>query len=148
MKLILAVAGGMIGLMVTASAIYLAWTVFPYIKSRTNKEAAGGSLAERDFLCSQTTAAMMKWTYFDYALIGVFGIGSLFLFTDVVAVIRDSDSYPLYHYGYLLCGFVFTLFGMMFMVLRFTLVLRLVRPDRTAALPDNHYEPSGAEQAD
>ncbi|MDF2962704.1 MAG: hypothetical protein K0S39_4439 [Paenibacillus sp.] len=150
MKLILAIVGGSMGLLVTASAVFMAWALFQHRKNQSNQEAAQGNLSDGETISSinAVSAVMLRWTFFDYALIAVFTIGSLFLFTDVIAVIRDAQSYPLYHYGYLLCGFVFTLFGMLFMVLRLAFVLTLVRPDRPAGLPNNHNQPSGADQAE
>jgi hypothetical protein len=145
LKLILALVGGSIGLLVTASAVFLAWAMYQYLK---HKKEAGTGPSLQSVQANTISSVLLRWTFFDYALIAVFAIGSLFLFTDVIAVIRDSESYPLYHYGYLLCGFIFTLFGMLFMVLRLLLVLRLIRTDGAAALPDNHDQPSGADQAE
>lgn len=150
MKLFLAIVGGSIGLLVTASAVLMAWAFFQHRKSQLTEQPASGNPSENKGTAADSpiSAAMLKWTFFDYGLIAVFAIGSLFLFTDVIAVIRDADSYPLYHYGYLLCGFIFTLFGMLFMILRLKFVLSLVRTSRPAAITDNHDQPSGANQAE
>jgi hypothetical protein len=147
LKLILALLGGGLGLVVTALAVYMAWMLFQH---RKNKEASQGSLSDGIQAAADSVSAglLLRWTFFDYAFIGVFAIGSLFLFTDAIAVIRDADSYPLYHYGYLLCGFVFTMFGMLFMVLRFALVLSLLRPHGAPSLPDHHYKPGQTNQAE
>ncbi|PZE20927.1 hypothetical protein [Paenibacillus xerothermodurans] len=151
MKLTLAIVGGGLGLIVTAAAVFMVWLL---LQHRQNREPSPGGLLEgAQAADSAPYGLLLRWTYFDYALIGVFGIGSLFLFTDVVAVIRDADSYPLYHYGYLLCGFVFTFLGMLFMVLRFAFLLSIVRShgalshtDGTVTVPNHHDEPSHANE--
>lgn len=141
MKMTLAILGGVTGLIVTASAVML---VLFMLQQRSKKE--------QDATPGQNEPGganmLLQWTYFDYALIGVFAIGSLFLFTDVVAVIRDADSYPLYHYGYLLSGFVFTLLGMLFMVLRLAAVLSLVRSRGPLPAHDHHDHPGHADQTE
>ncbi|MFE5319141.1 hypothetical protein ACFQ88_10565 [Paenibacillus sp. NPDC056579] len=139
MKLTLAILGGVIGLVITASAVMLVWYL---LQQRSKKEQEAS--ADRQGGASM----LLQWTYFDYALIGIFMIGSLFLLTDVVAVIRDADSYPLYHYGYLLSGFVFTLLGMLFMVLRLAVVLSLVRSRGAVPAHDHHDHPGHADQAE
>ncbi|WP_156043134.1 hypothetical protein [Paenibacillus sp. UNC451MF] len=139
MKMILAILAGGVGLIVTASAVLLIWFVY---QLRSNKEQENTHSGQLPAVAS----LLLQWTFFDYALIGVFAIGSLFLFTDVLAVIRDADSYPLYHYGYLLCGFVFTLFGMLFMIARLAVVLSLVRTRGPVSSPDHHHHPSHADQ--
>jgi len=138
LKMTLAILGGAVGLIVTASAIMLIWFVY---QLRSSKEQGSSQNPQK----TGAASFLLQWTFFDYALVGVFAIGSLFLFTDVVAVIRDADSYPLYHYGYLLCGFVFTLFGMLFMVARLAVVLSLVRPGGPAPAPDHHSHPGHAD---
>ncbi|NOU97905.1 hypothetical protein GC093_32465 [Paenibacillus sp. LMG 31456] len=150
MKLILAIVGGSIGLLVSASAVFMAWALFQHHKTKSTQETVTGEPSEKMGITSGSavSAAMLRWTFFDYALIAVFAIGSLFLFTDVIAVIRDAESYPLYHYGYLLCGFVFTLLGMLFMILRLAFVLSLVRSDRPVTVQDNHNHPGSADQAE
>lgn len=136
----LAIIAGLIGLLVTGSAVLMAWLTMNQLQERRKQETANGKLLDGSF------RHLLRWTYFDYALIGVFTIGSLFLLADVLAVIRDAQSYPLYHYGYLVCGFVFMLFGMLFMVLRLSLVLSLVRVESTFSGPDQHEHPDKAEQ--
>lgn len=160
MKLTLALLAGIAGLIVTASAVMLVWMVIQQQRSKSrpeNEQAAGEGAEDRKLSeaseeksppLSAAASMLLQWTYFDYALIGVFVVGSLFLFTDVIAVIRDSASYPLYHYGYLLCGFVFTGLAMLFMVLRLAAVLSLVRSGRTVPAPDEHRHPGEADQAE
>jgi len=63
-------------------------------------------------------------------------------------VLRDSASYPPYHYGYLLCGFVFTFAAALMMLLRLALVLALARGAQRLAGADHHqHEPNHAEHA-
>jgi hypothetical protein len=142
MNIILAFLAGGIGLLVTASAILMAWLAMQRHKNIRNQETSQGSLQQG------ISRQMLQWTFFDYALILVFAIGSLFLFTDVLAVIRDAQSYPLYHYGYLLCGFIFTLFGMLFMILRLSVVLSLIRSQCLFSPPNQNDHPRQAEQAE
>ena len=159
MKLTLALLAGIAGLIVTASAVMLVWMVIQQQRSnskpeqeRAGEETENGELSDAGEDKSPPLPAaasmLLQWTYFDYALIGVFAVGSLFLFTDVIAVIRDSASYPLYHYGYLLCGFVFTVLAMLFMVLRLAAVLSLVRSGRAVSAADEHRHPGEADQAE
>ncbi|WP_248924950.1 hypothetical protein [Paenibacillus hamazuiensis] len=131
MNFLLALFGGLIGLFVTGAAVFMAWL---YLQHRKQPETS-----------AYEPPVLLKWTSFDYALIILFLIGSLFLFTDALAVIRDRESYPLYHYGYLLCGFVFTFLGMLFMVVRLALVLSMVRSGSLRA-PNHHNHPGDADQ--
>lgn len=126
MMTLLAVIGGLIGLAVTGSAVLLAWSV--YTQSKTHD--------------------LFRWTYFDYALLALFMVGSLFLFTDLIAVLRDASAFPPYHYGYLLCGFVFTFAGMLMMSVRLMLTVSLIRTGRPAPVPNHHEQPSQAEQTE
>ncbi|OXM84092.1 hypothetical protein [Paenibacillus rigui] len=160
MKLTLAVLAGVVGLIVTASAVMLIWFVMQQKQKMQNKpeelqannHPEEGHGAEEQMQGSSPLQSiaplLLQWTFFDYALIGVFAVGSLFLFTDVIAVIRDAASYPLYHYGYLLCGFVFTLLSMLFMILRFATVLSLVRSGRAFSAADKHSHPGETNQAE
>ncbi|UQZ82761.1 hypothetical protein SK3146_01921 [Paenibacillus konkukensis] len=138
----LAILGGAVGLLVTASAVMLIWLFM----QRKQRNRSGEETQESPL--AGLSSMLLQWTYFDYALIAVFAIGSLFLFTDAVAVIRDAASYPLYHYGYLLCGFVFTLLGMLFMILRLGVVLSLIRTGRAGLAPDHHRHPGDADQTE
>jgi hypothetical protein len=141
MNMILAVLAGAIGLLVTASGIVMAWLMMQQPKSKSVQETSPRSYQPA------LSGYLLKWTFFDYALIVIFIIGSLFLFADILAVLRDTQSYPLYHYGYLLCGFVFTLFGMLFMVLRLVTVLSLVRTQILFPAPNEDDHPDQAERS-
>jgi hypothetical protein len=50
----------------------------------------------------------------------LFGCGAVFLLVDLIAISKVVDQYqfPPYHYGYLLCGFIFCLLGMLFSTIR------------------------------
>lgn len=157
MKLTLAMLAGIVGLIVTASAVMLIWLVIQQKQKSKVAESQSSEPSSKQEASHEGDGAsplipvsslLLKWTYFDYALIGVFAVGSLFLFTDVIAVIRDAESYPLYHYGYLLCGFVFTFMSMLYMILRFASVLSLVRTGSTASVTDEHRHPGQADQAE
>ncbi|MGF9916124.1 hypothetical protein ABEX47_27450 [Paenibacillus ehimensis] len=167
MMTMLAWLGGAIGLVVTGSAVLLAWTVY------SRAQAAASSASETADACDTVTpeAAVLtkerpenqpslssslvreagpflaRWTYFDYALLALFLVGSLFLFTDLLAVLRDAEQYPPYHFAYLLCGFVFTLAGMLMMLVRLALTIASVRSERPLPAPDHQDHPGHAEQA-
>jgi hypothetical protein len=65
----------------------------------------------------------------------------------LLGVLRDRQSYPLYHFGYLLSGIVFALLGMLFLLLRHGIVLQAARSgDRS--FPGHHHEPNHADQAE
>ncbi|MCP3775090.1 hypothetical protein NLX71_17595 [Paenibacillus sp. MZ04-78.2] len=173
MMMTLAWLGGAIGLIATGSAVLLAWTVYSRAKAeaaplavpeeaaaedKANPEDSGNAAAQTKerpedrlslsaALVRQAGPHLARWTFFDYALLALFLIGSLFLFTDLLAVLRDAEQYPLYHFPYLLCGFVFTVAGMLMMLVRLALTLASVRSDRPLPAPDHQDHPGHAEQA-
>ncbi|NEN83613.1 hypothetical protein G3T11_15080 [Paenibacillus elgii] len=159
MMTMLAWLGGAIGLVVTGSAVLLAWTVYSRAKaeaapSAVPEEAAAQDTANPEELPSISAALvrqagphLARWTFFDYALLALFVVGSLFLFTDLVAVLRDAEQYPPYHLAYLLCGFVFTLAGMIMMIVRLALTIASIRSERPLPAPDHQDHPGHAEQA-
>jgi hypothetical protein len=132
----LAVFASVLGLAVTGAAVYTAWYVFQLRKGKEGVDPPGQF--ERTLL--------LRWTLFDYSLLLLSLIGLLFLLTDLIGVLRDRDLYPYYHYGYLLCGFIFTLLGLLFMLARLFVVLRLA--NQGSAAPHNHDEPDEAHQAE
>ncbi|MNC15398.1 hypothetical protein D3C75_632140 [compost metagenome] len=111
----LQVFAAVLGLAVIGGAVYTVWRMFQ-IKGKTG---APGT-AERQFL--------LRWTVFDYAVLALVLVGLIFLLADVIGVIKDRDQYPYYHYGYLLSGFIFSLVGLVFMLVRLAMVLRLANP--------------------
>jgi hypothetical protein len=145
MNLILAIFGSVLGLAVTAAAVYTAWMVRQYGKERS------GSAEDR---AAWMAELFMGWTVFDAAVVALFACGTLLLLADAFGVIRDRSSYPSYHYGYLLCGVTFSVMGMLFVLIRLSVVLRTGhkaaeakrRADRLAggaggAAPHEHREP-------
>ncbi len=127
---ILQVFAAILGLAVTGGAVYTVWRLF----QAKGKTGAPGKL-ERQLL--------LRWTVFDYAVLALVLIGLVFLLADVIGVIKDRDQYPYYHYGYLLSGFIFSLVGLVFMLVRLAMVLRLANPDPSAVdegnKPDQAY---------
>ncbi|MDF2938604.1 MAG: hypothetical protein K0Q90_3977 [Paenibacillaceae bacterium] len=113
---ILQIFAAILGLAVTGGAVYTVWRMFQ-VKAKTG---APGKL-ERQLL--------LRWTVFDYAILVLVLVGLVFLLSDVIGVIKDRDQYPYYHYGYLLSGFIFSAVGLVFMLVRLTMVLRLANPD-------------------
>lgn len=150
MMTLLALLGGAVGLAVTGTAVFMAWSIFARAQAR--KEQGNGNNSEPAENPSgwlrESAPHLLKWTYFDYALLALFSIGSLFLFTDLIAVLRDADQYPPYHFAYLLCGFVFTFSGMLMLVVRMALILSLVRTDRRGLAPHHHDHPGNTEHAE
>ncbi|GAB7056597.1 MULTISPECIES: hypothetical protein [unclassified Paenibacillus] len=150
MMTLLALFGGALGLAVTGSAVLLAWSVFAGAQARKGEPDGeeNGPPGNPSGWLQKSAPHLLKWTYFDYALLVLFMVGSMFLFTDLVAVLRDADQYPPYHFGYLLCGFVFTLSGMLMLIVRLALTLSLVRTDRRSPSPHHHDHPGHAEHAE
>jgi hypothetical protein len=137
----LAVMGGLLGLVVLAAAVFTPWLLQEQWKQQRDKE--GGQVSKLEL----ARTYFMRWTALDYAIIGQFVIGLLFLLTDVIGVIRDRQSYPYYHFGYLLFGFIFSLLGMLFMLLRLILVLQVSRAPGVST-PDHHHKPNETNQAE
>ncbi|WP_438448652.1 hypothetical protein [Gorillibacterium sp. sgz5001074] len=132
----LAIFASVIGLLVTGAAVYTAWFVW---KLRQEKK---DPLDGNSFVAS----ALLKWTVFDFGLVFLVLAGLVFLLADLVGVMKDKDLYPYYHYGYLISGFIFCLLGLLFLLTRLFLVLRLA--GKGAAAPHHHHEPNQAHQAD
>jgi hypothetical protein len=120
---LLAVFGGVIGLAATGVAVFTAWFVF------TQRNHTG------------LDKLLLQWTVFDYTILGLFLIGMLFLFTDLLGVYRERANYPLFHFSYLLCGFVFMFLGMLFIIVRLAVVIKLAQSGRPL-LPDQHEQPN------
>jgi magnesium-transporting ATPase (P-type) len=115
MYTVLVIVGGFIGLIVTGAAFYTVWLSMEARKKRVTIGQESQE-AKQDVL--------FAWTVMDYAAIGVFVIGMMLIVADLLAITRDRDSYPFYHYGYLWCSFIFMLVGMIFMVVRLGVLLR------------------------
>jgi len=121
---ILAVAAAVVALLVTGFGVFAAYMAFG-----ARREAVRSALG--------------RWTVFDYLILVVFLIGTLFLLADVIGVLRDRDAYPYYHYGYLLSGFVYNALAGVFLFVRLGLTFRLLG-ERTAAAEE---AAAGAAQA-
>lgn len=144
----LAIFAGIVGLAVTGAAFYTVWTVF----DKWRKEVARASV-EDNGENGQTSAAdvagaiLLRWTALDYAVSLLFAFGMVFLLADVVAIMRDRVSYPEYHYGYLLVGAACSFLGMLFMLVRLLVVLKLARHTASPA-PHHRNEPNQADHAE
>jgi putative exporter of polyketide antibiotics len=128
----LAIFAAILGLLLTSAAIYTIWTLTQQRKNQQG-ELTFSQLAGRYFL---------RWSFFDYTVLVMFLCGMLFLLTEVIAVVREPASFPYHHYGYLLCGFIFSLLGMLFTLARFIIVLRVVRGMDGVSLVNDHQEPN------
>jgi hypothetical protein len=128
----LAIFAAVLGLLLTSGAIHTIWSLLQQRKSQQGDQTFS-QLAGRYFL---------RWSFFDYGVLVMFLCGMLFLLTEVIAVVRDRESFPYHHYGYLLSGFVFSLLGMLFTLARFIIVLRMVRGLDGASLVNDHQEPN------
>jgi hypothetical protein len=127
-----------LGVLLTSGAIYTIITIIGQRKKQQDK-----------LTFSQTAGRyFLRWSLFDYAVILVFLCGMLFLLVEVIAVIKDKESFPYHHYGYLLSGFIFSLLGMIFLLVRFVIVLRMVRGMDGSTLVNNHQEPNKANTAE
>lgn len=123
----LTIFAALLGLAVTGSAVYTAWYVFTLQRKNPDQE-------------KPDPAVFLRWTFFDYALLFLTLTGLIFLLVDVIGVIKDRDSYPYYHYGYLVSGFVFVMLGLLLLLGRLFLVLRLA--DQRPSAPNQHHEPN------
>jgi hypothetical protein len=133
----LGIFAAVLGLIIVSGAIY---TIRSLIKQR-KKLQNGQTLSEL------AGRYLLRWSLFDYAVLVIFLSGMLFLLTEVIAVLRDRSSFPYYHYGYLLCGFTFSLIGMLFVMVRLVIVLRMVRSTDPSSLVYDHQEPNEANTA-
>ncbi|QGQ97398.1 hypothetical protein EHS13_22180 [Paenibacillus psychroresistens] len=132
MYTILGVLAAVLCVLITAGTIYTIWSI---VRQRNNQQS-------KQPISETVGRYFLKWSFMDYAIIIVFLCGMLFLLAEVITVMKDRESFPLYHYGYLLSGFIFSLLGMLFMVARFAIVLRMVQSMDRIALVDHHNEPN------
>jgi putative exporter of polyketide antibiotics len=135
MYTILGIFAGVLGLLITGGAIY---TIVSIVKQRKTQQ-------DKQPISEAVGRYFLKWSFLDYAIIVVFLCGMLFLLVEVVAVMKDRQSFPYHHYGYLLSGFIFSLLGMLFMLARFAIVLRMVQGIERVAFINNHHEPNNAD---
>lgn len=145
MYIALAIFASLVGLFVTGAAIFTAWAFYASRKKEDEarrREAAGHS----DEAGDRPMDWFMRWTVADYAALFLFGFGLVFLLTDLIAVGKDRDQFPMYHYAYLLCGVVFSGMGMLFTLARLAVVLRLA--GRPAAAHHHSDKPDQTEQSE
>jgi hypothetical protein len=134
----LGIFAAILGLIIIGGALYTIGSILAQRK-KLQSEQSLSQLAGRYFL---------RWSMFDYAVLVVFLSGMLFLLSEVIAVLRDRQSFPYYHYGYLLSGFVFSLLGMLFVIVRLVIVLRMVRSIDPSTLINNHQKPNETDAAE
>lgn len=127
-----------LGLLITSGIIVTIVSLIQQRKKETDKQTFS-VLMGRFFL---------RWSYMDYAIIIMFLCGMLFLLVEVIAVLKDRASFPYYHYGYLLSGCIFSLLGMLFMMTRFAIVLRMAQGMEHIPLVNHHGEPNNADTAE
>lgn len=148
---VLTVIGGIIGIIVTGAAVYTIWSV---AEARKNRGKAGGGEVGRE-----AGDALRRWTVMDYAALALFATGALLMSADLMAVMRDRESYPYYHYGYLFSAFIFMFVGMMFMAARLAVVLGsgndktpdkaegVSTPKAQSSLHNDHGQPYQADES-
>jgi uncharacterized membrane protein len=141
MYTILIIFGGCIGLIVTGAAFYTVWSVMEMRRQQNVQHhhiQAAAVEAGYNTQSVEIRDVLRSWTVMDYGAIGVFVIGMMLMIADLFAVIRDRDSYPYYHYGYLFCAIIFVLVGMMFMVVRIGVILRSSPKAKSTFLDDDN----------
>lgn len=126
MYLTLAIFVCLVTIGVAGAAVYTVWYVRQQAKGyqaiRANKSAL-----------DLTAPYLLRWTVLDYAGMLLSFMGLMFVLVDLIAVIRERDSYPYYHYGYLACGFVFLLVSVVFLLLRLGFILALINKNRASS---------------
>lgn len=128
MYALLAVFAAVFALVVTGFGAFAAWAIWS-VRSR------------------EVRTALSQWTVFDYLLLALFVIGTLFLLADVIGMMRDRGQFPYFHYGYLLSGFVYNTLAGILLFVRLGLTIRLLgtrESDRAPAVNDEHAEPDEA----
>lgn len=145
MNLLLAILGGLLGLIVTGVAVYSAWNVHQLWKQQEAEPKP----------CSQAEIAaayFSRWTMMDYAIVVVFLIGFLLLLTELLAFRRDQAAVESFHFAYLLTGMILSAMGMLLLFVRLIAVLGFIQSGtlyRTAAVaPDHQNEPNQADPAE
>jgi hypothetical protein len=157
MYLLLALIGGIVGIAVSMAAFYISWHVIAARKSQLQIELPPSDQTdllsvdvkdpERSHPLAAAAPTLLRWTVLDGATFMLFAIGTLILLADVIGIARDRNSYPFYHFGYLLCGVIFCFMGMLVMSVRLLALLQLVRLDRPAA-PNDQDQPDQRESAE
>lgn len=126
----LALFAGLIGVIVTGSAVL-------FLMLHLKKPYSS--------VLQNISIPMLRWNVFDYIVLLVFMTGGMFLFVDLIAVIRDRKIFPDYHVGYLICGFALCFLGALFLFARLGVLLTFVRSGG-ASTPHDESEPHQADQ--
>ncbi|UJF31531.1 hypothetical protein [Paenibacillus hexagrammi] len=136
----LAVFGGMLGLFITGVAVYTAWLIHQLWK----QQAAAPKPSSQTQIAAQY---LSRWTFLDFATVGVFIIGMLLLLAELVAVLRDKAALENFHFAYLLSGILLSFMGMLLLVVRLLVVLGFKQPSvsSSAVSPDHHDQPNHAD---
>ncbi|MGN7382972.1 Uncharacterised protein [Chlamydia abortus] len=138
-----AIFAGVVGLIVTGAAVFTVWHVYFAAQQdadRQGKPAPGHSLESR------VSSYFLQWTVLDYVMLGLIVTGLLFLFVDLLAVMRNPGRFPYHHHAYLMVGFVFSFLGTLFMVVRLALTLQSIRPSATGE--EHHDQPEQTDPAE
>lgn len=147
----LAIFASILGLFVTGAALFTAWFVYQERKTNASQQQSDAAHPAHPpdgrSPMEQSRALLQRWMVWDWAVIILFGAGAVFLLTDLIAVARDRAQYPPYHYGYLLCGFIFCMMGMMFAFFRILTLLWLNRGSHAPGA-DHSDEPEHAHHAE
>lgn len=139
MYIALAVFAAILALLIVSVSIYTIWSI--WYQARHLK----GKL--KDNVNTVVSSYFMKWTWLDYAILLLFLVGMIFLLTDVIAVMRDAELYPAYHFGYLLSGFVFSALAMLFLFIRFAMTLKLIHSSRSLT-EKHHHKPTQTDHSE
>ncbi|GIP33958.1 hypothetical protein [Paenibacillus sp. J2TS4] len=136
-----AIFAGIVGLIVTGAAVYTLWHVYSSINQ--TKEGQPQDSHNSSGQRPGVGIYFLRWTVLDAAMLALFAIGMLFLFVDLLSVMRNPEQYPYHHYAYILVGFIFSFLGMLFMIVRLSLTLQSTRMPGSGK--EHHNQP---EQAD
>jgi hypothetical protein len=124
-----------IGLLVMTA---LSWQLWQLSKTvRANPEEA---------LTVHLVRQLSRWTWLDSAICGLLLLGILFMLADLLAMYRDRHLYPLYHFGYLLSAFFYSLIGVIFLLARLLLLLRFAEITATASASVAQTTPDSVNQ--
>ncbi|SEB75158.1 hypothetical protein [Paenibacillus sp. GP183] len=140
----LAIFGGFLGLVITGIALYTAWIIHQLWKQQ--------AASPRAFSSAEIAALYLsQWTVMDFAILGISAIGILLLAADLFAVMRDRASFPPYHIFYLLCGLIFSMMGVLLLIVRLFVVIGINRPPAEASQspisPNHHDQPNDTDHA-
>jgi hypothetical protein len=140
----LAIFGGILGLIVTGTALYTAWMIHQLWK----QQAASPHAISPTHIAA---AYLSRWTVLDYGVLGVSVIGLLLLAADLTAVMRDKAAFPPYHVIYLMCGLILALMGILLLFVRLFVVIGMAKqpsePPLYPLFPKHHGQPNDADHS-